>query len=118
MNCIEADNIIHFENLTNRKLKMSTEVIESLIAQLEASKQMYNEALNSLYQVRTHNVALQRQMSVINNRLTELEKAKAAEVATQVPATVALEDFYQEQAKVCDAESDGYPDGMTATDVA
>lgn len=81
MNCIEADNVIKMNVLPKlRKLKMSQEVIESLIAQLEASKQMYNEALNSLYQVRTHNVALQRQMSVINTRLTELQKSHAAEV--------------------------------------
>lgn len=78
MNCIEADNVIDFNQ--NRKLKMSQEVMENLMAQVEASKQMYNEALNQLFQVRTHNFMLQRQMQAINAKLTEIETAKKAEV--------------------------------------
>ena len=90
---------------------MSQEVIESLISQLEASKQMYNEALNNLYQVRTHNVTLQRQMSAINNRLAELEKAQADEVSALANAQEVSCDAPSVAApEVCEDYSDKSPE--------
>lgn len=57
---------------------MTQEVINNLMAQIEASKQMYNEALNSLYQVRVSNVMLQQQIHALKNQ-QEVEQKKEPE---------------------------------------
>jgi hypothetical protein len=66
---------------------MTQEVIESLVAQLETSKQMFNEGLNNLYQVRLNNHILNNQVIKLNKQIEELtkqladEKAKTASVS-------------------------------------
>jgi len=90
MNCIEADNIIYIENLTNRKLKMSDDLmskvtelqnqvnqykntLDAVGAQLDAHKQMLNESLNSILQLRTHNIMLQKQLNESATKCKNLE---------------------------------------------
>lgn len=91
MNCIEADNIIYIENLKLRKIKMSEDLmskvtelqnelkqykagVDSLSAQLDAHKQMLNESLNSILQLRTQNIMMQKHSTDVtlkNNQLTQ-----------------------------------------------
>lgn len=58
---------------------MSQAELDGLIAQLEASKQMYNEALNTSYQLRTENVMLKKQVQTF---LANMQKQ--AEEATKI----------------------------------
>jgi regulator of replication initiation timing len=60
-------------------VKMSQAELDGLIAQLEASKQMYNEALNTSYQLRTENVMLKKQVQTF---LANMQKQ--AEEATKI----------------------------------
>lgn len=70
---------------------MTQEVIESLVAQLETSKQMFNESLNNVYQVRLNNHILNTQIAKLNKQIENLtkeladEKAKHPEVNPSVP---------------------------------
>lgn len=54
---------------------MSNEIVENLNAQLEASKQMYNEALNNMFQLRTNNLLLQQKLHTLANELLEVKKS-------------------------------------------
>jgi deoxyribodipyrimidine photolyase len=101
MNCIEADNVIYnVTNLNDKEMKMTQQVIDNLNAQLEASKQMYNETVNALYQVRTENVMLKKQFQTfVQNMQTQnapaVEEPKPAEdiaVGEPHPGDLPIED--------------------------
>jgi chromosome segregation ATPase len=49
------------------------EAIESLNAQLEASKQMYNESVNNCFQLRTSNVTFQKEIQKLKNELEDVK---------------------------------------------
>ncbi len=70
---------------------MTQEVIEGLVAQLETSKQMFNEGLNNLYQVRLNNHILNNQITKLSKQVENLtkeladEKDKNASVSPSLP---------------------------------
>lgn len=91
MNCIEADNIIYMEKSINRKVNMSVELmskitelenelkqykdgLNSLSAQLEAHKQMLNESLNTILQLRTNILLVQKHLTETILKSQETEK--------------------------------------------
>jgi deoxyribodipyrimidine photolyase len=105
MNCIEADNVIYnnVANLNNKEMEMTQQVIDNLNAQLEASKQMYNDALNTLYQVRTENVMLKKQFQTfVNNMQAQNAPAAIPEEAKPVEE-IAVGEPHPDQP--CDAVS-------------
>lgn len=59
-------------NLDNMSNQFKNQ-IETLMNELDASKQMYNESLNAHYQLRTANIALQKK---IQGCTQEMEKLK------------------------------------------
>lgn len=58
---------------------MSQELLDALSAQLDATKQMYNEAMNSTLQVRTQNIMLQKQCQDLTKQLADAN-AKVVEL--------------------------------------
>lgn len=91
MNCIEADNIIYIDHPITRKIHMSdtlmskvTELenelkqykdgVNSLSAQLEAHKQMLNESLNTILQLRTNVLLVQKHLSETIGKSQQVEK--------------------------------------------
>lgn len=54
---------------------MSQDVIDQLLAQLEAHKQMLNEALNSNIVFRTDNILLRKKLSELNKPKEEVPNA-------------------------------------------
>ena len=80
MNCIEADNIIYMEKSINREMNMSEDLMSkvtelqnelkqykdsfnSLSAQLEAHKQMLNDSLNTVLQLKTNILLVQKHLT-------------------------------------------------------
>jgi len=88
MNCIEADNIIYLENgkvemsedlmskvteLQNQ-VKQYQNILEGVTAQLDAHKQMLNEALNTNLQLRTQNIMMQKRLNEVTEQYKVLQK--------------------------------------------
>ena len=110
MNCIEADNVIYNQDLNNNVkevLSMNQNEIDGLLCQLEASKQMYNEALNALYQVRTENVMIKKQFQTfMANMQKQTPPAPEAPVAEEpTPEVKCEEDIAVGEPHPCEAVS-------------
>ena len=69
-----------------KDLAQHKQALESLSAQLDANKQMFNESLNSGLQLRTHFIMLQRQFQELSNKNAELTKENADLKAKLSPA--------------------------------
>jgi hypothetical protein len=55
------------------------QTIESLSTQLEASKQMYNDAINNCFQLKTANIQFQIQINKLNQLINKQEKPDAVD---------------------------------------
>lgn len=87
MNCIEADNIIILANRKNKmsddlmskitelqnELKQYKNALEGVSATLDAHKQMLNESLNTILQLRTQNIMTQKQLNESATKCKTLE---------------------------------------------
>ena len=67
--------------------------IEGLLSQLDASKQMYNEGINTIFQLRTQciqmdkmNKQLQNQVNQLKAEVEKLSNPQSADVAPDVAA--------------------------------
>lgn len=48
--------------------------VQALLSQLEASKQMYNESINSMFQLRTQAIHLQKMNADLQNQLKQAKE--------------------------------------------
>jgi chromosome segregation ATPase len=91
MNCIEADNIIYLKNRNEKmsedlmskvtelqnEIKQYKNALDGVSATLDAHKQMLNESLNSILQLRTQNIIVQKNLNESATKCQKLEKELA-----------------------------------------
>ena len=49
-------------------------VVQGLLSQLDASKQMYNESINTIFQLRTQCIQLDKMVKDLNNQVKQLKE--------------------------------------------
>lgn len=72
---LENENKTLKEKITNLESEKRSLIDnnEGLSYQLDASKQMYNESINTVYQLRTTNVAITKLNAQLQNKVNQLE---------------------------------------------